>query len=187
MPSPTRGIQVRPVRGKKSGAQGIQGVKGDKGETGAKGDVGPTYGAVGGGAFIPSPPFAGSINFATMNVNLPRPGSLFVTGRVRGALNCGAGGSCTADYGLYLDDVLIPNAASRLEGAASSSQSNQHLTMFGIVNTSAGPHTVKFNVLPGGSWAFVGFAEREIAGVLLGGSVAVAGTTTSSPMQSLTR
>jgi hypothetical protein len=152
--------------------------------------VGPTYGALSaaGGGTAP----AASVGFQLWqkDVTLPAAGAMYAFGHIRASLACQSTGSCSAQYGLYVDGTAVPGSGGMLSAGASGSDSRD-IVMFGILpNVTAGAHTLKIGLTASGNWSSQGWGDREVGGILLGGAAAVAVASTPSDAaapRSLTR
>jgi hypothetical protein len=156
-----------------TGAQGIQGTQGVQGIQGVKGDAGPTFGAVAATGFDNTHnPAATFSTLYTKDVSLPAAGALYVFGHINTSLGCTAAGSCLATWGLYVDNTPVPGSGRPISAGASSS-TGADLEMFGVLGgVSTGPHTLRIGYSYSANTSFLGFNDREVGAVSLGGAAA---------------
>lgn len=128
------------------GARGADGAQGPQGEQGVQGPVGPTFGAFGGGDAEDPPATFDSYPVAEIEVNLPRPGRLYVMGTITNtSVTCGGGGSCNREFGLYVDGEPIPKSGTRI-GAGANETGRGDVMTFAVTPDAipAGTHEIRF-------------------------------------------
>jgi hypothetical protein len=95
------------------------------------------------------PPTGGSIQVGQQSLNVPVSGQLLVIAQWDGgAVTCGATASCSYDVGLYPDGVPVSGADHKVSLAHSTSNdSNDAVTMVGMVQVAAGVRHVQTRVV----------------------------------------
>lgn len=174
---------IRGARGL-PGTSGAPGAKGDKGDKGDTGDTGPSLGAVGGTGTELDPDPLATAPFGSLAINMPDPGALYATSRMRATFNCsGASGTCTATMGLWVDGQAVPKSGRRVTIAFG--ENNTHdVTLFGLLsNVTAGAHTVQLRVrvsTTGAAGASLSGGNTALSAIVLGGTLAPAAVSTSN-------
>jgi Collagen triple helix repeat (20 copies) len=160
------------------GLQGLQGLQGVQGIQGPKGDTGPSLGAIGPG----NSPFATAalLSFGDVTLNAPTAGSLLIIARDSTTFSCNASGGCSSSYALNVDGTQVPHSGVVL--AAGTSQSvTEDLTLIGIANVSAGPHTIRIRTRADSNWSSQSNNQFVVTATLLGGASIAAASVSSTP------
>ena len=144
------------------GPAGPPGPVGPQGLTGTTGPVGPTFGAVSTGDNPPSLSSSSTID-ATLSVNLPSAGSLWVSAHFEPDITCGT--TCNGAYGIYVDGTPV-NGGRRLFSAGGI---GAVVESWGIsAPLSAGSHTITLQWTPLDTATSTEVVTPELGAILLG-------------------
>lgn len=155
---PVGATGARGERGER-GEQGVRGLEGERGLTGERGPIGPSEGFVYGNP----PSGAAQESMASRTVPLSQPGRLYVSGRARVGVVCGAG---AVEVGLYVDGTGVPGSATVFPSGG-----EKDVSLFGMTAAAlpAGGHELVLGArctigsVGGGGWA-----ETALAAIVLG-------------------
>lgn len=106
----------------------------------------------------------------TMTVRLKADGKAFVLGTVRDVfLGCGVG-SCSGQWGVYVDNHPVPSTGMKLQAAAGASDGYSFYTLYGLTKKlKRGKHSVKLARTSSGSVTSAGQLGAQLGALTLGG------------------
>jgi hypothetical protein len=80
-------------------------------------------------------------------IQVPAAGQLIVQGSMRdAAVGCGPDGSCTVEWGLYVDGTPVPGTVTTLQAEAGQSSAPIAFLVTGVVPVDAGAREVSFGL-----------------------------------------
>jgi hypothetical protein len=153
------------------GIQGLQGVQGAKGDTGGVGPVGPTVGALAGGATPPGLAGTSHVIVTTTTIHLTTASSVLAVAMPTPDLQpqCPSAG-CTIRLGLYLDGQPMSSSDEPLSGGANAVLGPYEPLQGLADDVAAGDHTLTLQFVDT-STGFVNATagSATVSGVALGG------------------
>jgi hypothetical protein len=114
---------------------------------------------------------AAQATIAGTRITLRRSARLYVVAAVRDVFLTCSSGTCTSRWGVYVDDVPVPDSALALQANAGESDGFPYYTLFGVTVAPlrAGGHTVVLGRADAGPVADVGQLGSQLGAIGLVG------------------